>query len=70
MSETSDLILVGLLLAIAGALGLAAGLKALCGRARRRRDKAELTRILNKMTPAERAVRLGDVDDLAGGDDA
>lgn len=70
MSETSDLILVGLLLMIAGGLGLAAGLTALCERARQRRDKAELTRILNEMTPAERAVRLGDVDDLAGGDDA
>jgi len=67
MSETSDLVLVGLLLAIAGALGLAAGLAALCEWARARRDKAELERMARAMTPAERAVRFGD---LAGGDDA
>ncbi len=64
--------LLFLALAIPTGLALAVVLALACRLVRARQDRAELERMARAMTPAERAVRFGDLDwdDLAGGDDA
>ena len=67
MSEASDFVLVAILAAVAlTGLGLGWALSAIC----LWRTAGEMARIREAMTPGERETRRGDVDDLAGGDDA